>query len=593
MPNKLFRKLLLVFLPLAVVLLYGVDFYTMRALRQGTLETLALSYAPGRLQELRPLHPDDPQELKDWVRWACFGEARVTVFRLDSTVIADAAADPRAFDGDGDLDVVRRAINGAGASSIRRSTRGDRELAYWAVRYGAPAGGTPVVVRVALPLAEPPSAVRKLRLQVAGLVLAVLLACGAAIYVIFSSVERRIQRLGGFLDQAAAGMIHTKMPESGWGELSSLAQKARSATDQLGRRIQELTAQSDFSVAVLRSMSEGVVVVNGEGRIVFANEGFAAAIGVELSQCRGRPLLEVTRQQELVVAVERAMSQGEMVSGEVEFGTVRPRSFELAAARVEAPTTSGAVLVLHDVSEIRRLERVRRDFVANVSHELRTPLTAIQGFAETLLGGALDDPKASRRFLEIVRDHATRLGRITDDLLKLSAIEAGKLTFEMRPLNIAGLMDTCLETAALKAKAKRIVLAADCPRDLPPARGDIMRLQELLQNLLDNALQYTPEGGSVKVRARQENENVVVCVQDTGMGIPIAEQERIFERFYRLDAARSRAVGGTGLGLSIARHIAEAHGGRIWVESEVGQGSRFYVTIPVWKGEGDAEPSAP
>ena len=593
MPNKLSRRILLVFLPLAVVLLYGVDFYTMRALRQGTLETLALSYGPGRLQELRQLHPDDPKELKDWVQWACFGEARVTVFRLDSTVIADATADPRAFDGDGDLEVVRRAIQQGDGAAVRRSTLGDRELAYWAARYGAPQGGTHVVVRVALPLAEPPSAVRKLRWQVAGLVLAVLLAAGAAIYTIISSFERRIQRLGGFFDQAAAGVIPTMLPESGWGALSSLAQKARSVTDQLRRQVRELTAQSDFSVAVLGSMSEGVVVVNGEGRIVFANEGFAAAVGVELSQCRGRPLLDVTRQQELVIAVERAMSQREMVSGEVEFGTVRPRSFELAAARVEAPTTSGAVLVLHDVSEIRRLERVRRDFVANVSHELRTPLTAIQGFAETLLGGALEDPKASRRFLEIVRDHAARLGRLTDDLLMLSAIEAGKLTFEMRPLNIAGLMDTCLETAALKAQAKSITLAADCPRDLPTARGDIMRLQELLQNLLDNALQYTPEGGSVNVRARQENGNVVVCVQDTGMGIPVAEQERIFERFYRLDAARSRAVGGTGLGLSIARHIAEAHGGRIWVESEVGRGSCFYVTIPVWTGEGDGGPSSP
>jgi two-component system phosphate regulon sensor histidine kinase PhoR len=303
-----------------------------------------------------------------------------------------------------------------------------------------------------------------------------------------------------------------------------------------------------------------------------------------VTECTGRPLLEVARQPDLVTAVQRAVREGEVVRIEIEFGAVRPGNFNITAARIDAGAAPGAVLVLYDVSEIRRLERVRRDFVANVSHELRTPLTAVQGFAETLLSGALEDPNASRRFLEIIREHAARLGRLTDDLLKLSAIEAGKLTLQTRAVSVANLFEVCLETARHLAAGKKLELCAEDTSGVPPMRGDLMRLQEVLQNLLDNAVQYTPPGGRITLRAWRENCDVVMCVEDTGIGIPHAEQERIFERFYRVDAARSREAGGTGLGLSIARHIIEAHGGRIWVESEVGHGSRFFVAIPGWEG---------
>src|SRR5262249_11312510 len=230
--------------------------------------------------------------------------------------------------------------------------------------------------------------------------------------------------------------------------------------------------------------------------------------------------------------------------------TVRPRSFAVTAARVEAlrglegraEVQSGAVLVLHDISELRRLERVRRDFVANVSHELRTPLTAIQGFAETLLAGALDDQENRGRFVGIIRDQAKRLARLTDDLLKLSLIEAGKLELELQPVGVAGLLRACVETAQLKAEPKQLTVRVECPRDLPPVRGDARRLQEVVQNLLDNAVQYTPAGGRITVRAQAADGTVVITVADSGIGIPRADQERIFERFYRVDAARSREV---------------------------------------------------
>jgi two-component system phosphate regulon sensor histidine kinase PhoR len=277
------------------------------------------------------------------------------------------------------------------------------------------------------------------------------------------------------------------------------------------------------------------------------------------------------------------LQKEKQVTGEVEVGTIRPRSFSVTAAPVNADREKSAVLVLHDITELRRLERVRRDFVANVSHEFKTPLTAIQGFAETLLGGAIDDKDHRTRFLEIIREQAWRLARLTDDLLKLSRIEAGRLELEWRPVSVRGVVNGCIETVHLKAEQKGIEVSASVPDDLPPVRGDNAQVSEVLQNLLDNAVQYTPQGGHVELSAALNNGNVTFTVSDSGIGIPESDLERIFERFYRVDAARSREAGGTGLGLSIARHIVEAHSGRIWVESAIGRGSRFHFSIPIFR----------
>jgi len=237
--------------------------------------------------------------------------------------------------------------------------------------------------------------------------------------------------------------------------------------------------------------------------------------------------------------------------------------------------------VLHDISELRRLERVRQDFVANVSHEFKTPLTAIRGFAETLLAGALEDVDHRKRFVEIIQEHAERLTRLTDDLLKLSSIEAGRMELELHTVNPVDLLKMCAESADFAAEKKQQTIQIDCPPNLPAIRGDSGRLRDVLQNLLDNAVQYTPPGGHIILSASKDGNEVVFTVADNGIGIPQAEQERIFERFYRVDEGRSREVGGTGLGLSIARHIAEAHGGRVWVESAIGQGSRFHFSVPI------------
>jgi two-component system, OmpR family, phosphate regulon sensor histidine kinase PhoR len=257
-------------------------------------------------------------------------------------------------------------------------------------------------------------------------------------------------------------------------------------------------------------------------------------------------------------------------------------------AAVRAGETLGAVVVLHDITELRKLERVRRDFVANVSHEFKTPLTAIQGFSETLLGGAMDDPQNRERFLGIILDHSRRLARLTDDLLKLSSMDADRLELEIRRVSVNELIESCLETTQHRAAEKEVEVELAHPTqvsDLPDIAGDRRRLAEILQNLLDNATQYTLPGGRITVSAQTRDTDVIFTVSDTGIGIPKSDQSRIFERFYRVDAARSREAGGTGLGLAIAKHLVEVHGGRIWVESEIGQGSAFHFSVPIFDPE--------
>jgi two-component system phosphate regulon sensor histidine kinase PhoR len=394
--------------------------------------------------------------------------------------------------------------------------------------------------------------------------------------------SRRIRTLKEFAVRMAAGDFRPVNTEPGGDALEELAAAFNQSAARLNAGISVLTDERNRSAAILSSMIEGVAVISGDERIIFSNGPFSRILGLDdVREIEGRPLLEVARQSDLLAAIKMALSGQQQVTSEIVVGTVRPRSFAVTAAPVQASSHKGAVLVLHEITDLRRLERVRQDFVANVSHEFRTPLTAIQGFAETLLSGALEDPANRRRFVEIIREHATRLARLTEDLLKLSRIEAGQLKLEFRPVSVSRLIESCVETAHLKAVPRQLALNVRLPEGLPPVRGDSNSLQEVLQNLLDNALQYTPAGGKIDVSASCSDGRVVVTVADTGIGIPQVEQERIFERFYRVDAARSREAGGTGLGLSIARHIMEAHGGRLWVESAVGEGSRFHFSIPV------------
>ena len=584
-----FWKLSLTFLLLIVLVLAAGDVYFARTLRNDYLRAASEQLESlMRVVQAEPPRAADPATLAQWTAWMAHSGARVTLITTDGLVLADSQHDPREMENHAHRPEIQQALAGERGRAVRHSETLNRDLVYLAVRQPL-ADGSTIVVRLATPVAEVDKALADIRSRLWTSSLVMLLIAGAGALLISRALSSRIRRLQSFAHRVAEGDFQPTPVEWEGDELTDLTRAMNETASRLDQNIRSLREERNRSAAILRSMVEGVAVIASDGKLVFCNRAFCRILGVKGEECRDRPLLEVTRQPALVGIVRRALEGQEGASGEIVMGTVRPQSFVAVAAPVREEGTEilgGAVVVLHDITELRRLERVRRDFVANVSHELRTPLTSIQGFAETLLGGALEDRENARRFLAIIRDHAARMGRLTEDLLKLSLIEAGQLEMNFTAVNLADLVESCVETMRPKAERKRLTIETDCPAGIPPAWGDAGRLREVLQNLLDNAVQYTGEGGRITVslgHTAEPNgraEAVVVTVTDTGIGIPEADQARIFERFYRVDAARSREEGGTGLGLSIARHIVEAHRGRIWVESEVGRGSRFYFSIP-------------
>jgi len=597
--HNLFWKLALTFFALLVGVLFAVDFFAERALREDYAKTAFAQLAaiahiaqarPPRLSAVPPVNPEEASALQKWTSEMAASGARVTVITLNGLVLTDSQSDPRTMENHAGRPEIRDALAKGEGQATRHSVTIDRDLLYYAVKQnvGAP---DPVVLRFAIPLATLRELLGSFRRSLWFASFLILLLAGAASLLVSLGLSERIERLEDFSRRVADGDFRP-LPADGSGDaLEKLGASLNQTAARLDRTIRTLTEERNLSSAILGSMVEGVAVVNGAERLVFANQSFAGILDLDLPPKSGSALVEVVRQTEMIEAVRKVLAGEPRVESEIVTGTLRQHFFAATVAAVRAGETSGAVVVLHDITELRRLERVRRDFVANVSHEFRTPLTAIQGFAETLLAGAMDDPQNRERFLEIIVEHSRRLARLTEDLLKLSKMDADRLELEIRRVSVSQLIESCIETTQHRATEKEIAISVQPSEAVPDIAGDRRRLAEVLQNLLDNALQYTLSRGEILVSAKARDTEVVFTVADTGIGIPKADQSRIFERFYRVDAARSRELGGTGLGLSIAKHIVEVHGGRIWVDSEIGRGSQFHFTVPLFDAERAPRPT--
>lgn len=416
--------------------------------------------------------------------------------------------------------------------------------------------------------------------------LAAALAALALAYGFSSSVARRIDRLRSFADAAGvAQRVEAPVALGVDDELGMLAHSLDGMAARLGGLVGRANLESAQREAILASMVEGVLAVDEKLRITFSNHSFAKVIGADAPIPDRKPLQEVVRNPALTNLLEDVLSRGEplqrrlvlVVSGREE------RTFEVQAAPLASlpgPSGRGAIAVLYDITHLERLERVRKDFVANVSHELRTPLTAIRGYAETLLEGGLEDPENRRRFTEIIKTHAIRLGNITSDLLTLSDLESGRPGPPPEPISVQALVDSSLRSVASAARLAGIRLVRGQVQDAE-VLGNRTHLEQVLVNLLDNGVKFNRPSGEVRIDAsRGPNGRVTITVEDTGIGIPSEHLPRIFERFYRVDKARSREAGGTGLGLSIVKHIVERMNGAVTAESELGVGSKFTVTLP-------------
>jgi two-component system, OmpR family, phosphate regulon sensor histidine kinase PhoR len=591
--RKLFWKLALTFLALLLSVLLAVDFLAERALRRSyendsyrelRAVAQALMAHPPNISRIPPETPGEAAALEGWVKSAAATGVRVTVIAAGGRVVADSESEASTMESHADRPEVREALEKGEGRSARQSVSLKKPFLYYAVRQTLPGSG-PVVIRLALPLEGIGESLGTFRESLWIWSALIFLVAGAVALAMSRTYTDRIERLREFSRRVAEGDFRPLSPDGTGDTLEALGSSLNQTAARLDHTIRTLTEERNLSAAILGSMVEGVAVVNGAERLVFANPGFASILGLDVPPVSGSSLLEVVRQTELIEAVRRVLAGESRVEAEIATGTLRQHYFAATVASVRAGETSGAVIVLHDITELRKLERIRRDFVANVSHEFRTPLTAIQGFAETLIGGAMDDPQNRGRFLGIILEHSRRLARLTEDLLKLSQMDAERLELEVRSVGVTQLVESCYETAQRRAAEKGLNLSLNLPTHLPDVAGDNRRLQEVLQNLLDNAIQYTLPSGKIVLSAEAANEEVIFTVADTGIGIPQADQPRIFERFYRVDVARSREAGGTGLGLAIARHLIEVHGGRLWVESELGVGSKFHFSVPVFDAQ--------
>ena len=580
--NRLFWKIGLVYFLMLLIVLIVLDIYVVQALKREYLQgAFAQLESISRLASERQPDFSEPVRVAEWIHWLARSGVRITLVSSDGKVVADSEEDSARMANHRGRPEIGAALSDGSGRAVRYSTTLRHDLVYYALRLDA-ADGPPLIVRFSIPVYRAAEGVAGFRRRLWSVSLLILILTGSASLIFFRRVSNRIGRLKGFSRRVAEGDFRPMPLERSNDELADLSSSLNQTALKLDQTIRTLTEERNRSAAILASMEEGVVVVDTNQHVTFCNRAFCQAAGVPNLNWEGRAAVELLRHSDLLAFVQQALSGNAVIHGEVIVGSVRTRSFAVTSVPVQSGSgTAGAVMVLHDITEIRRLERARRDFVANISHEFRTPLTAIQGFAETLLEGALEDQENRRRFIEIIHDHALRLGRLTNDLLRLAKMEAGQLNLEMQPVNISGLVKLCLDTTQVKASQRDLRLEAETASDLPPLHGDPRALQGVLQELLDNAIRYSSPGGLIRIEAALVQSEIVISVSDTGIGIPKADQDRIFERFYRTDPARSRESGGTGLGLSIAKHLVEAHGGRIQVESAVGKGSTFSVFLPL------------
>jgi two-component system phosphate regulon sensor histidine kinase PhoR len=493
---------------------------------------------------------------------------RITLVDRSGRVRADSDFPPgalAAIENQAGQPEIRAALEGAPSVAARRSETVGRLLMYVAVP------GGPGAVRVAADLGQVDAIIRSAQGGVAGAALLALFVGAVLAAVAGRSMARPLTGIAAAARAIAAGSP-PRFPRSGIPDIDALVQALRAMHRQLGDRFDELRREQAESAALVQSMVEGVIAADGRGHIVTANPAARRLLGYGPTE----PLPDLAE-------LFRVKAAREVVDVVLQGQAVQDRRLDMDdrvfLVNARPLPTGGAVLVLHDLTEVRRLEAVRRDFVANVSHELKTPLTSISGYAETLLADNTD-AETTHRFLATILSNARRMQRLVDDLLDLSRIEAGRWHPTLSEVDIAAVARESWAALAGKADAHQVELVVDVAPNAAMVEADLDAVRQVLTNLFDNSLRYTPDGGQVTCLSRRADGGVAVSIRDNGAGITREHLPRIFERFYRADQSRSREEGGTGLGLAIVKHLVEAHGGRVSAESERGSGTTVTCVFP-------------
>jgi two-component system phosphate regulon sensor histidine kinase PhoR len=494
-------------------------------------------------------------------------ETRATIIARDGTVLADSEADPKTMENHAGRPEIKAALAGQTGTSTRLSHTVGIEFLYVAV----PSGDK--VVRLAYPLSSIHSHIAGVRATLLrGSVWALLVAFLLAL-IVAEVISRRLRRIVRFAEEIASGNLSARIAETSGDEIAQVA----AALDRTARRLEEnfaaVRASRSELEALLNSMTDGVIAISPDMKVRWANQAIAGIVHQPVRI--GVPVIEMLRHPDFLAALDCALKSRQRSHAVVTSLSAR-KTFSVTA---EPLPDGGVVTVLHDISDVERVEKTRRDFIANVSHELRTPLTSIRGYAETLLEPDTPLGESAREFLQVIRRNAARMERLTEDLLVLARVESGEDKLDLRPQSVRHLLAEAASSMQEGARAAGVELTVEEPAECS-VMADAYAVHQVFANLISNALRYAQDGKKIVIGAQGKAGMVEFFVRDFGPGIASEHLPRIFERFYRVDKARSRESGGTGLGLAIVKHIVLNHGGSVRVESAVGHGSTFFFVLP-------------
>jgi len=599
------------YIALIVLAMLGLLLYLTGFVRQARLADLRAQLADdarlvGDALASQPAWTEPTATFDDAARhYANLLGARVTIIATDGTVVGESHENRAQMDSHLFRPEVQQALAKGMGSSLRFSETLDQQMMYVAVT--ATGGGATRIVRVALPAQQVEASVAHLR---GAIILAGLLATlGAALLAVFLAwrAVRPVRQLTDVVQRMAGGDLGARLLPTTRDEVGTLARSFNQMADRLRGTITTLSEERSRLAAVLETMADGALITDEDGRVRLINPAAARLLGTDTEAALGRTLAEVARDYRIISLWQRCREQGTEQVEPVEMGRQGP-FFQIVVTPLQGGPSSACLVILQDLTRVRQLETVRRDFISNVSHELRTPLASLKALVETLRGGALEDAAAAPRFLDRMEAEVDAMTQIVQELLELSRIESGRAPLQMVAVPAEEIILPSVERLRPQAERAGLQLTVELPPDLPSVLADAERIRQAITNVLHNAIKFTPAGGRIAVRAslakgdmgirrqgdkgtREQGDKeiatlplslspcLLVSVEDTGVGIAEDDLPRIFERFYKADRARSG--GGTGLGLSIARHIVEAHGGRIWAESVEGRGSTFYLTLPI------------
>ena len=585
--KRLLWQLFPSYLLITLISLLAASWYASEAMRQFFLDQTATDLkARAALMEkqiaglLSPLRSDTIDAIcKEAGRLSA---TRITVILPDGTVIGDSRETPRLMDNHAKRPEIMAALAGETGKSLRFSNTLMQDMLYVAIPI-RDRQGIVAALRSSLPATAVETEIRSIKLKIAvgGCIIAVL-AAGIS-WVISRRISQPIEQMKKSAEHFAGGDLSHRLASPATEEMASLADAMNQMAAQLDDRIETIISQRNQLETVLASMLEGVIAVDTEERIVSINRAAAQLFANEPADCETKSIQEVIRSPALQQFIRSALNSEDPAEEDITLYQNQERVIDVKSSPLlDADRQQiGTLVVFNDVTQLRRLENMRRDFVANVSHEIKTPLTAIKGFVETLQQGKVDKTEESNRFLEIIQKHVDRLNSIVEDLLALARIEQKdeqkEINFE--PVKIADVCQSAIQLCRPRAEEKKIRIDLDCEKDAT-AIFDPALIEQAVVNLLDNAIKYSDSQSSITLKSHQQNSEMIISVEDHGIGIAQKHLPRLFERFYRVDKARSRNMGGTGLGLAIVKHIAQAHGGHVTVESKLGEGSCFSIHLP-------------